>query len=77
MQDRHARDIGNFSKLGLLRALEAGGLSIGLNWYLTPDETHNGDGRHVQYLDQDEYRSCDEGLQLGLKRIPSAPSPAE
>ena len=69
MQDRYAGDIGDFSKLGLLRALEAAGLSIGLNWYLTPDEAHNGDGRHVRYLDQDEYRSCDEGLWLGLRRI--------
>ena len=39
--------LGDFSKLGLLRSLRPAGLSIGLNWYLTPDETHNGDGRHV------------------------------
>ena len=56
MQDRYTGDIGDFSKLGVLRALQNAGLSIGLNWYLTPDETHNSDGRHVNYLDQDEYR---------------------
>lgn len=69
MQNRYTGDIGDFSKLGLLRALRAAGLSIGLNWYLTPDETHNTDGRHVGYLEQDEYRACDEALWLGLRDI--------
>ena len=67
MQDRYTGDIGDFSKLGVLRALRAAGLSIGLNWYLTPDETHNNDGLHVKYLEQDEYRECDEELWLELK----------
>lgn len=69
MQDRYTGDIGDYSKLGLLRALRSVGFSIGLNWYLTPDETHNGDGRYVNYLCQDEYRECDPGLWLGLKAI--------
>lgn len=69
MQNRYTGDIGDFSKLGLLRALHSTGLSIGLNWYLTPDETHNSDGRHVGYLDQSEYRECDEGLWLELGKI--------
>ena len=54
MQDRYTGDLGDFSKLGILRALEMAGLSIGVNWYLTPDENHNGDGRHVKYLNQEE-----------------------
>ncbi|MDO4808133.1 MAG: hypothetical protein Q4A07_12905 [Coriobacteriales bacterium] len=69
MQNRYTGDIGDFSKLGLLRALRAGGLSIGLNWYLMPDETHNSDGRHVSYLRQDAFRKCDPNLWLGLKAI--------
>ena len=69
MQNRYTGDIGDFSKLGLLRALRSAGFSIGLNWYLTPDETHNGDGRHVDYLTQKKYRDCDEELWLGLKAI--------
>ncbi len=69
MQNRYTGDIGDFSKLGLLRALGSAGFSIGLNWYLTPDETHNGDGRHVDYLRQAEYRECDPGLWLALKTI--------
>ena len=69
MQNRYTGDIGDYSKLGLLRALQSAGFSIGLNRYLTPDETHNSDGRHVDYLHQDEYRACDPDLWLGLKAI--------
>lgn len=69
MQNRYTGDIGDFSKLGILRFLQAAGLSIGLNWYLVPDENHNGDGRHVQYLQNDFYRALDEVLWLELKDI--------
>ena len=69
MQNRYEGDIGDYSKLGLLRALHLAGFSIGLNWYLTPDETHNSDGRYVDYLKQEKYRTCDPGLWLGLKTI--------
>jgi hypothetical protein len=56
VQDRYAGDVGDFLKLGLLRHLarspDAGGagLTIGLNWYLAPDEGHNADGKHTAYL---------------------------
>ena len=53
----------------LISTLQSAGFSIGLNWYLTPDETHNSDGRHVDYLYQDEYRECDPSLWLSLKAI--------
>ena len=69
MQDRYTGDIGDFSKLGILRVLQRAGLSIGLNWYLTPDESHNNDGRHVKYLSLDEFRVCDEELWFELKSI--------
>ena len=72
MQDRYTGDIGDFSKLGLLRALRAQGLTIGLNWYLTPDESHNSDGRHVGYLFQERYRAYDEGLWSELRKIVEA-----
>ena len=57
MQNRYTGDIGDYSKLGLLRALQSAGFSIGLNWYLTPDETHNNDGGHTKYLTQEEFAS--------------------
>ena len=72
MQNRYTGDIGDFSKLGLLRTMRSAGLTIGLNWYLTPDETHNSDGRHVAYLGQEKFLACDESLWLGLRAIVEA-----
>ena len=72
MQNRYTGDIGDFGKLGLLRYLQASGLSIGVNWYLVPNETHNSDGRHVQYLEKESFRQCDEALWLELKNIVDA-----
>ena len=66
MQNRYTGDIGDFGKLGLLRVLQAAGFSIGVNWYLTPNEDHNQDGK---YTDYEDHRSCDEALWLELKQI--------
>ena len=69
MQNRYTGDIGDFGKLGLLRQLSRTGLSIGVNWYLTSDETHNGDGRHISYLKNGTFRACDEQLWSALGKI--------
>ena len=69
MQGRYAGDIGDYGKLGLLRTLRAAGLSIGVNWYLTPDEKHNDDGKHTEYLERNLYCNCDEDLWDELKTI--------
>ena len=69
MQNRYVGDIGDFGKLGMLREISKTGLSIGVNWYLTPDEEHNGDGRHIRYLKDDRYRPCDELVWETLGRI--------
>ena len=69
MQNRYSGDIGDFGKLGLLRALRPCNIPIGINWYLVPDETHNSDGRHVKYLEKDVFRQCDEELWRELGKI--------
>lgn len=69
MQNRYTGDIGDFGKLGILRQLNQAGLSVGVNWYLTPDETHNGDGRHIEYLQKRDFSNCDETLWCALKQI--------
>ena len=80
MQDRYAGDVGDFMKFGLLRHLaapsEAGGagLSVGLNWYLAPDEDHNADGKHIAYLDSynrqhQSLASCDSDLMERLAKV--------
>lgn len=68
MQDRYTGDIGDFGKYGLLRyILDRSDMTLGINWYLVPDEVHNDDGRHIAYLldekqNHKEYRSCDPDL---------------
>lgn len=69
MQDRYAGDIGDFVKLGLLRALSAG-RQLGVAWYRYPDESHNGDGRHITYLDHSQrYEHLDATLFNHLRTI--------
>lgn len=72
MQNRYTGDIGDFGKLGLLRRISRAGLSVGVNWYLTPDETHNGDGRHTAYLKDCTFRPCDPPLWQALGEIVAA-----
>ncbi len=49
MQNKYVGDIGDFVKLSMLRAL-APGHKLGVAWWLFPDENHNNDGRHIDYL---------------------------
>lgn len=69
MQNRYAGDVGDFGKLGLLRFLEKQELKIGVNWYLTADETHNDDGKFVQYTTNKAYVGCDDDLINALSSI--------
>ncbi|WP_143338082.1 hypothetical protein [Demequina sp. NBRC 110054] len=75
MQDRYAGDVGDFMKLGLLRALVHGsGLALGVNWYLAPDESHNADGKHIAYLSPTSrfhkaLRACDTELMTSLSAV--------
>ena len=67
MQDRYAGDIGDFVKLGLLRAISPG-QRLGVAWYRFPDEDHNRDGRHVSYLERPEGHAVLDPELLGHLR---------
>ena len=74
MQDRYAADYGDFSKCGLLRRLSGSDLCVGLNWYLTDNESHNQDGRHIDYLSPPHRHfqsllSCDPDLFRNLQKL--------
>ena len=76
MQDRYAGDIGDFVKFGLLRALVATTLPLrlGVNWYLTVDESHNADGKHSRYLEAESIhhqslKMCDGDLMVRLAGV--------
>lgn len=77
MQDRYAGDIGDYGKIALLKALQAQGLSIGVNWYTaeTLDVEKKADGSFKQedgkYLIPEELCQCDEVLAKKLLDISS------
>ena len=83
MQNRYVGDLGDFGKYGLLRALcsskedDRRTLSLGVVWYLVPNEPGN-DGGRIGYLDPylteaseqgKRYRKLDPCLYDGLRGI--------
>jgi hypothetical protein len=72
MQNRYVGDIGDYLKLGILRALSPG-YRLGVAWWLFPDEDHNKDGRHIGYLSRpDQWRRYDPQLFDALGEIVSS-----
>jgi len=72
MQDRYSGDVGDYVKLAILRAL-APGRQLGVAWWLYPDEDHNGDGRHIGYLNHPEsWRRLDTETFDHLKGLVSS-----
>lgn len=75
MQDRYAGDIGDYGKFGLLRALCAADLSIGINWYKVEslECEIDRDGGYKQNdgknLIPDHLKICDEQLADVLTQI--------
>lgn len=69
MQNRYVGDIGDYVKYGLLRALAPDGRGLGIAWYLFPDESGTGDGRHTEYLQDPTWRFRDPVLFDTLKQI--------
>lgn len=70
MQDRYAGDVGDFGKFSLLRTLFSDPVyRLCIVWYLYPDESHNQDGRHIDYLKKNSYIKCDAGLVKSLSSM--------
>lgn len=69
MQNRYVADVGDYGKYGLLRHMAKTNLRLGVNWYLTPDETHSEDGKHIGYLGKQHYREYDAELYDVLKDV--------
>jgi hypothetical protein len=73
MQDRYVGDVGDFAKYALLRRLAGTAgeqeIRLGVIWCLYPNETHNGDGRHISYLHRPEYAELDPKLFAVLQSL--------
>jgi hypothetical protein len=63
VQDIYAFDVGDFGKIGLLRHMHRRtDLRLGVLWYKTHLGSAGADGKHVGYLKQRRYRTCDPEL---------------
>jgi hypothetical protein len=72
MQNRYVGDIGDYLKLGILGTLSPGH-RLGVAGWLFPDEGHNQDADHIDYLDRpDRWRPFDPNLFDALARIISS-----
>ncbi len=72
MQDRYAGDVGDYGKFALLRALTCGpkdNLALSVVWCRYPNENHNGDGRHLAYLDRNDFAVLDPKLHTALRNL--------
>jgi hypothetical protein len=74
MRNCYVGDVGDFGKYGLLRKLcgEPPPLSLGVVWYLMPDEPGEPDGRHIGYLEPaqaHDFQDCDPDLYRALKEL--------
>lgn len=79
MQNRYVGDVGDFGKYGLLKSLctanrtNSSNLTLGVIWYLVPDESHNDDGMRTKYLNlnksDNKFRKCDPHLYDKLADI--------
>lgn len=72
MKDQYFGDIGDYGKYGLLRFLCGSGLSVGANWYLTPNDGRT-DGCHAEYLENASMRKYDPELFDFLKTTAERP----
>ena len=66
MKNQYFGDIGDYGKYGLLRFLAQKGVSIAVNWYLTPDDDRS-DGKFTSYLNSERYRPYDPALFDALR----------
>ena len=84
MQNKYVGDIGDFANNGLLRWMSGirkdiasrgpRQLSLGIVWYLHPDENNKKDGNRTGYLEEKHkssqaLRKCDPPLYDALKKI--------
>lgn len=72
MKDQYFGDVGDYCKYGLLRFLCGSGLSVGVNWYLTPNDGRT-DGCHTEYLENAAMRAFDPALFDYLKSAVGKP----
>ena len=71
MRDQYAGDISDLLKIALLRHLAGNDLTLGVHWYYNADEENRvGDGRHLEYRNEEKWEALDSDLRKSLKTLP-------
>lgn len=70
MRDQYAGDISDYLKFAFLRAVAGSDLRLGMAWYYIPVHDGRADGRHTEYLQQDEWAELDGELYQNLGQLP-------
>lgn len=68
MKNQYVGDVGDYSKYSLLRFFSEAGVKVGINWYLTEDDSSN-DGKHISYLEKEDMRRYDSVVFDALKKL--------
>ena len=69
MQNKYVGDFGDFVKYSLIKSLSKN-KSLGIAWYLFPDETKKNDGNHTKYLEKpDDWRNKDPQIFDIMRRL--------
>jgi hypothetical protein len=74
VQNRYAADVGDLTKLGLVRHLappQQGGAAptVVVNWHLAPDDGQNEDGERVAYLNPGERAAGTGGAEIDIRLL--------
>ncbi len=69
MKNQYLADIGDYGKYALLRHIAKAGISVSVNWYLTPDDGSK-DGKFRDYLKDDKEAVLDPELFEKLRSLP-------
>ncbi len=79
MNNQYVGDVGDFTKVGLLRLMSRSAEDEGRNpgwavlWWATQDAGGTaGDGRHVSYLEDPAFVAADPELVRGLRMVHQA-----
>ena len=68
VKNQYVGDIGDYGKYSLLRFIALHGIKVGINWYLTDNDTSK-DGKFTDYLRKESERSFDPYVYDELKCI--------
>ena len=61
MKNQYFADVGDFGKYGMLSYFSNRQINIGINWYLTENDTKT-DGKFVDYFNKQDFFACDREL---------------